>query len=193
MTITAILRCCIIKFSGIPLNERVVGTKNGINYKRDDVDVAAVDVALTNGVNLKDKIHVVDIRYKELLNVAKDFFSFPIDISGYAAIGHLKIIIKNAKKNTFGSINADKLISETFQAQNHFVTFNLNNQHRDQNSQCIFHSNDVQEFSLVMPCKTTSNPVPIGRVYVVINLNFGRYICMKVMITILYIWVLDVI
>lgn len=58
---------------------------------------------------------------KELLNVAKDFFSFPIDISGYAAIGHLKIIIKNAKKNTFGSINADKLISETFQAQKYVM------------------------------------------------------------------------
>ncbi|CAB4491110.1 unnamed protein product [Rhizophagus irregularis] len=74
MTITAILRCCIIKFSGIPLNERVVRTKNGINYKRDDVDVAAVDVAFTNGVNLKDKIHVVDIRCNNLASVDRDLF-----------------------------------------------------------------------------------------------------------------------
>lgn len=75
----------------------------------------------------------------------------------------------------------------------HFATFGLNNQRRDENSRCIFHFRDIQELHFVrdglfnnglipngfhVPSTlqavvppTTNNPVPIGCAYIIIKLG----------------------
>ncbi|CAI2182056.1 1530_t:CDS:2 [Funneliformis geosporum] len=82
-------------------------------------------------------------------------------------------------------------------AMDQFAIYNLNNnQRRDKNSRCIFHFRDIQELHTVQDgiCNRnlipngfhvpqglqanialgTNNPVPIGRAYLVINLEIKK-------------------